>query len=164
MPRNVQKNTHTVSCGWTNVHYMMLMRNESYIRTQRISTSKPLHAPCSYKNCAATDSLLLGIFFGFMQKKWISEIYRCSLYCGSVTSIQNVSLCQRILSGSILEWVHNRWTDHWGTNVSSTSRLRCTSMRAYWVVWPHPRLPAFAAMMDTWPLPCGSGSMCLLFI
>ena len=58
------RRTHTVSCGWTNVHDMM--RNESYTRTQRIWTSTPLHAQCSYKNCAATASLLLGIFFGLI--------------------------------------------------------------------------------------------------
>ena len=45
-----------------NVHDMM--RNESYIRTQRTSTSKLLYAPCSYKHWAATASLLLGIFSG----------------------------------------------------------------------------------------------------
>ena len=67
MPAYAQERTrrmHTVSCGWTNVHDMM--HNESYIRTQRTSTSKLLHAPCSYKHWAATASLLLGIFFGFM--------------------------------------------------------------------------------------------------
>ena len=58
------RRTHTMSCGWTNVHDMM--RNESYIRTPRTSTSKPLHAPCSYKHWAAIASLLLGIFFGFI--------------------------------------------------------------------------------------------------
>ena len=43
------------------------MRNESYIRTHRISTSTRLHAQCSYdENCAATASLLLGIFFGLI--------------------------------------------------------------------------------------------------
>ena len=31
------RRTHKMSCGWTNVHDMM--RNESYIRTHRISTS-----------------------------------------------------------------------------------------------------------------------------
>ena len=56
--------THTVSCGWANVHGVM--RNESDMRSQRILTSTPLHAPCSYKNCAAAASLLLGIFVGFI--------------------------------------------------------------------------------------------------
>ena len=63
------RRTHTVSCGWTNVHDMM--RNESYTRTQRIWTSTPLHAQCSYKNCAATASLLLGIFFGLILGSWV---------------------------------------------------------------------------------------------
>ena len=39
------RRTHTVSCGWTNVHDML--RNEPHLQIQRISTSKPLHAPCS---------------------------------------------------------------------------------------------------------------------
>ena len=43
-----------------------MMHSESYIRTQRTSTSKLLHAPCSYKHWAATASVLLGIFFGFI--------------------------------------------------------------------------------------------------
>ena len=63
-PQECTRRTHAVSCGWTNVHDMM--HNESYIRTQRTSTSKLLHAPCSYKHWAATASLLLGIFFGFI--------------------------------------------------------------------------------------------------
>lgn len=36
-------------------------------------------------------------------------------------------------------------------------------MRGYWVVWPHPRLLVFAAMMDAWSLPFGSGSVWLPF-
>ena len=44
-----------------------MMRNESYIRTHRISTITRLHAQCSYdENCVATASLLLGIFFGLI--------------------------------------------------------------------------------------------------
>ena len=39
------RRTHTVSCGWTNVHDML--RNEPHLQIQRISTSKSLHAPCS---------------------------------------------------------------------------------------------------------------------
>ena len=59
------RRTHKMSCGWTNVHDMM--RNESYIRTHRISTITRLHAQCSYdENCVATASLLLGIFFGLI--------------------------------------------------------------------------------------------------
>ena len=53
-----------------------MMHNESYIRTQPTSTSKLLHAPCSYKHWAATASLLLGIFFGFifwLQKMMIED-------------------------------------------------------------------------------------------
>ena len=63
-PQECTRRTHAVSCGWTNVHDMM--HNESYIRTQPTSTSKLLHAPCSSKHWAATASLLLGIFFGFI--------------------------------------------------------------------------------------------------
>ena len=63
------RRTHKMSCGWTNVHDMM--RNESYIRTHRISTITRLHAQCSYdENCVATASLLLGIFFGLIAEGW----------------------------------------------------------------------------------------------
>ena len=43
-----------------------MMRSESYNRTHWTSTSKLLHARCSEKHWAATASLLLGIFFGFI--------------------------------------------------------------------------------------------------
>lgn len=28
--------------------------------------------------------------------------------------------------------------------------VRCTSTKSFWVVWPHPKLPAFVDTMDTW--------------
>ena len=75
------RRTHKMSCGWTNVHDMM--RNESYIRTHRISTITRLHAQCSYdENCVATASLLLGIFFGL--------IFAWGFYELSINTIQYI--------------------------------------------------------------------------
>ena len=45
LSQECRRGTHAVSCGWANVHDMM--RNESDIRIQQVSTSRPLHAPCS---------------------------------------------------------------------------------------------------------------------
>ena len=47
-PQECTRRTHTVSCGWTSVHDMM--SNESYIRTQRISTSKYIVACAMFCN------------------------------------------------------------------------------------------------------------------
>ena len=78
MHRNVQDvPIHCHGDELTNVHDMM--RSKSYIRTHRISTSTPLHAPCSYKNCAATASLLLGIFFGLILQIFLSFLESVSL-------------------------------------------------------------------------------------
>ena len=91
-PQECTRRTHAVSCGWTNVHDMM--HNESYIRTQRTSTSKLLHAPCSYKHWAATASLLLGIFFGFILIHQLN-----SMKIGWLQSV--------IAAGSI--WLQKQW-------------------------------------------------------
>ena len=91
-PQECTRRTHTVSCGWTNVHD--LMHSESYIRTQRTSTSKLLHAPCSYKHWAATASLLLGIFFGFILIHQLN-----SMKIGWLQSV--------IAAGSI--WLQKQW-------------------------------------------------------
>ena len=87
-----------------NVHDMM--RNESYIRTQRTSTSKLLYAPCSYKHWAATASLLLGIFFGFIYFFWHACYYMLalltSLYAADICSVHDAPVMQ-----SDAEWWHS---------------------------------------------------------
>ena len=46
-----RRDMHAISCGRTNMHNMM--RNESDIRIQQVSTSKPLHA--LYSAMRSTD-------------------------------------------------------------------------------------------------------------
>ena len=131
MPAYAQKctrRTHAVSCGWTNVHDMM--RNESYIRTQRTSTSKLLHAPCSYKHWAATASLLLGIFSGlflvssqgpFAPFRCLDWKPRVPLQCnlGNLENIYNVTW------GTLRTFTWNPWEawepwEPWGTEATFT--------------------------------------------
>ena len=55
------RRTHTVSCGWTIMCTIWCAMSHTFEHSWY-----PLHAPCSYKNCAATSSLLLGISSGLV--------------------------------------------------------------------------------------------------
>ena len=62
MPAYAQKctrRTHTVSRGWSIMCMIWCTMSHTFEHSWY-----PLHALCSYKNCAATSSLLLGIFSG----------------------------------------------------------------------------------------------------
>ena len=96
------RRTHKMSCGWTNVYD--LMRNESDIRTHRISTITRLHAQCSYdENCVATASLLLGIFFGLIKKKNVRNdiVKSTSVSCGRTRSFSKRGM-HRFRYGQVL--------------------------------------------------------------
>ena len=72
LPAYAQKctrRTHTVSCGWSMMCIIWCAMSHTFEHSWY-----PLHALCSYKNCAATSSLLLGIFSGLIfLKRWIDS-------------------------------------------------------------------------------------------
>ena len=109
MPAYAQKctrGTHTVSCGWSIMCMIWCAMSHTFEHSWY-----PLHAPCSYKNCAATSSLLLG--------------YSLAFFCFSTRAFCTIQVSWLKTSGTFTMIPWKTWDIYLGTLASLRKPLQC---------------------------------------
>ena len=105
-PQECTRRTHTVSCGWSIMCMIWCTMSHTFEHSWY-----PLHALCSYKNCAATSSLLLGIFSG--------------LFCFITRAFCTIQVSWLKTSGTFTMIPWKTWDIYLGTLASLRKPLQC---------------------------------------